>query len=337
MATSKTESGLPGPGKPRGGPQKSENKNRTALVIMAVAIVFLLAGLGYFVIQSNSQQEDIASLEGKQDQLMKEIESLENEIEDKDLELSAGMQENEELKKSLQDLQARIQSYQYRINKALKEQKITEQARAELEQKAKSLDYYNEQYKAKIAELEEKIKNLENANQELERARNEQEQQIEEITRERDLQRNKISAAEQLRASQFDFFGVKSNGKEMDPRRDGTVKASRSDALKVCFTLDENPIAQNGQHELYMVVKSPSGKVYNNMGGGSGYFELDGSEKVYSAKKVVNYANKRQKVCMVYDMGGSGEFDVGRHKVNIYGKTGNKKTYAVGEYMLELR
>ena len=87
----------------------------------------------------------------------------------------------------------------------------------------------------------------------------------------------------------------------------------------MCFTLLENRIAQPGNREVFLVIENPDGTVSANFTDNfSGKFTIDGSEKIYSVRTVVNFNRRSQEVCLNYSPSKENAFQKGVQYVFVY-------------------
>ncbi len=75
-----------------------------------------------------------------------------------------------------------------------------------------------------------------------------------------------------------------------------TDKANRTDKLKICFTIGENPLIEAGTKILYVRITRPDNIVVTK----SKYdvFVYNGQEIPYSVREDLNYAGKAMRVCV---------------------------------------
>lgn len=120
---------------------------------------------------------------------------------------------------------------------------------------------------------------------------------------------------------------LKGNGKEV-----ATTRARKADMMRIAFDLDENRIAPTGEKELFVCINGPDGTPLAVEALGSGRFTLaDGTEKLYTVKKTVNYTTgEKQSVTM--DWKQNSEFKPGEYKVEIY-----HDGYKIGEGSVYLK
>lgn len=127
---------------------------------------------------------------------------------------------------------------------------------------------------------------------------------------------NLIKYASKLSISNFILKGVKirRNGKEVQ-----TDKASRIDKLEVSFDINENLLAETGEKELYLVVYLPDKTLATFSNKASGTFLLNGEQKVYSEKLMINYINGTN--VTVTTQWENDDFQRGNYVLEVYEKT----------------
>jgi hypothetical protein len=93
-----------------------------------------------------------------------------------------------------------------------------------------------------------------------------------------------------------------------------TTRASRTDKIKVCFTVAENAIAQAGDREFYLEILDPKGNV---MGQGSTRSVANGPTITYTKSTSFYYENDNLDVCDYIGATFNG-FASGNYMVNVY-------------------
>jgi len=124
----------------------------------------------------------------------------------------------------------------------------------------------------------------------------------------------KVTIASALKAEKIEVNAVSSKGKERDG---GSYRAKRIDKLKVDFDLAANPIAKNGNRDVYLRILDPEGAVMADMATGSGTFVYGGRETVYTAKQGLNYSNDGSQGSIIYSRGGI-PLKKGEHTIELY-------------------
>lgn len=93
-----------------------------------------------------------------------------------------------------------------------------------------------------------------------------------------------------------------------------TERASRSDKLKVCFTVAKNTLAEAGDKELYVQVIDPK----NNVLGSNDQIEFEDQVLNYSLISRFNYENRNLNICEYINDMDDAKFEKGRYKVNVF-------------------
>jgi len=106
-------------------------------------------------------------------------------------------------------------------------------------------------------------------------------------------------------------FGVieRSSGKLIP-----TERASRTDKLRVCFTVAKNSLVQAGDQELFIQVIDPN----NNVLGANEQVEFESQTLNYSLISKFNYENTNLNVCEFVASKGDNDFSKGRYTVNVF-------------------
>jgi hypothetical protein len=114
-----------------------------------------------------------------------------------------------------------------------------------------------------------------------------------------------------LNLSQFTVDAVKerNTGKLVS-----TSRASRTDKLKVCFTIADNVIADAGDREFLIEVLDPQG---NLLGGANSKSNEEGATVSYSKGTSFYYENQNLDVCDFINKP-AGDFQKGNYMVNVY-------------------
>ena len=101
----------------------------------------------------------------------------------------------------------------------------------------------------------------------------------------------------------------KSSGRQIE-----TEKASRTDKLKVCFTIVENAVAKSGEKTYYIQVIDNK----NNVVGDKRTANFDSNLLTYSFLITVAYDNKSLDVCEFLENQENSDFEKGTYFVNVF-------------------
>lgn len=134
-----------------------------------------------------------------------------------------------------------------------------------------------------------------------------------------------VSNAAVLGAVNMKGFGVieRTSGKLIP-----TERASRTDKIRVCFTVPKNKLVQSGDQELYVQVIDPKS---NTLGLNEQVMFGDKAFN-YSIISKFNYENSSLDVCEFVASKGTAEFQKGRYIVNVFNE---KDLVATSEFTLK--
>ncbi|MGZ0016866.1 chromosome partitioning protein ParA [Yeosuana sp. AK3] len=134
-----------------------------------------------------------------------------------------------------------------------------------------------------------------------------------------------VSNAAVLSAVGLKGFGVieRTSGKLIP-----TERASRTDKIRVCFTVAKNNLVQAGDQELYVQVIDPK----SNTLGANEQVTFGDKTLNYSMISKFNYESASLNVCEFVASKGSSEFEKGRYVVNVYNE---KDLVATSEFILK--
>ncbi|WP_080237639.1 hypothetical protein [Spirosoma rigui] len=123
----------------------------------------------------------------------------------------------------------------------------------------------------------------------------------------------KVTRAAALKAQNVKVFAVNAKGKV---KEDDAYKAKRLDKIKLVYTLLDNPLTREEPKDVYVRVLDPQGAVVSDMANGSGTFNVDGNETIYTTKQTVNYTSNGQNVELLYTRGIP--YKPGKYTVELY-------------------
>jgi hypothetical protein len=107
-----------------------------------------------------------------------------------------------------------------------------------------------------------------------------------------------------------------------------TERASRTDKIRVCFTVAPNKLVQAGDQELYVQVIDPK----NNTLGANEQVTFGEKTLNYSIISKFNYENTSLNVCEFVASKGDNDFEKGRYTVNVFNQ---KDLVSTSEFTLK--
>jgi len=94
-----------------------------------------------------------------------------------------------------------------------------------------------------------------------------------------------------------------------------TDKAKRANAIDVCVTLNENPLALKGKKDIYIQIVSPQGNVISD----KGEVVFGDASLNYSKREIVNYDNENLEICTAIIADKDEQpFQKGHYFINIF-------------------
>jgi hypothetical protein len=210
--------------------------------------------------------------------------------------------ENEEMDSLLQEAYAKIEDQKKKISRLINENQdyqILQQRFAELKettefylQEIARLQEENRVLKGQVTELSVKVDQTETENKDL---------------------KGKVDVASKLKVGGMTIKGlsVTNGGKEKE-----TDKAKKTERLSISYTIDDNPLAQTGQHTIYFRILNPDGFVLADAGQSVKKFKSEkGDDIPYSRSVTVNFDGSKLSKVITWDQEA---FNAGTYKIEVY-------------------
>jgi len=118
---------------------------------------------------------------------------------------------------------------------------------------------------------------------------------------------SKVEIASVLQAKNILALPLNSKGKEKS-------RISKIDKIRVCFTLRENPIAPEGEKEVFLRIIRPDEIVVTSSV--ENLFDFIDKQLVYSANRIVDYMNQDIDMCIFWN--NDGQLIPGNYTVELY-------------------
>lgn len=287
-----------------GSEKPKSNKNG---IIYGILIAALVGTWGYMYYDKSQSSKEIAVKDNQLDTLTNSRNELQSEYDAARARLDELISQNSRMDSLVKTKDKEIADMKNRISSILTNKNATAAELAEARRLIEQLKTSTENYVATIERLEgEKIV----LTGERDYARKERDS----VSTVKDSLGKRVEVGSVLHASNIKLapINVKKNGKE-----EVTSKAKRADMMRVSFDVD-NRIATTGEKEIFVAITAPDGSPLAVEALGSGRFTLqDGTEKLYTVKKVVAYTTgASQPVSM--DWKQNSDFKPGDYTVEIY-------------------
>jgi hypothetical protein len=281
--------------------QKSSGK-KAIIVILGLLLVASVAGnvFQFFNTKEIIHEREVTKL--VVDSLTIRKERLEAEFNASIAQLDQYKGENAEMDSLLKEAYAKIEQQRSKISYLIgqnQDYQILQQRMVEMretvavyEKEIQRLKAENDQLRTENTDLLVKVDQTSNENKDL---------------------KGKVDVASKLKVNNMSLKGLSvTNGGKEKP----TDKASKTERISINYTLDENPLAETGQHTLYFRIVNPEGFVLADAGQSVKKFKSEkGDEIAYSRSVTVNYDGTKLTKSITWDQDA---FNSGTYKVEVY-------------------
>lgn len=285
--------------------QQVQNSNpkkpNTFIIIAGVLMVLIIAFLIYDRITHRQKtQEVIAQL----DESSAQKDSVEQALNNLLVEYDA-------LKTNNDTLNARLEEEQERVKEVMEEIKNVKASEAykikQYKQELETLRKIMRSYVVQIDSLNQSNEKLRAENQEVKEKYQQVRNESEQLADQNEELNTKVEQASTLSARGISGVVLSDHGR-------GTSKASKAFKFKICFTINENPIAEAGLKVAYIRVADPQGRILTESA--SNLFEYDGKTLAYSAKRTIEYANEDLNTCVYWT--NTGDLVEGKYTIDLF-------------------
>jgi len=288
--------------------KQNEKDNRSKIYLLTLIGILFLFNIGLLYNHFTSKKENkivVEKLTDEKSDLQKELQA---EIEKFDI-LN---EENEGLKGKLATQDAALNEKINQIKVLLKKGNLSDAdvKRAKSEIAQLKLDIEN--YKLKIAELSQKVENLTQENTGLNEELSTEKVKVSDQKKVIESKDRTISIARKLNAGSISAFAVRE--RKLSGKKEVTTdKASRTEEIKIKFTLDKNEVSESGDKEIFVKLIGPDGAPITSKVQTT---KVDGTETLYTEKKTIDYQNDR--IDAIVYCKKQGDFTKGTYTVEIF-------------------
>jgi chromosome segregation ATPase len=299
---------------------EKDKKSKRYLLILIGILAALNIGIGYNLWNKNKKQEvQITELTADKVQLEKDLQEEIAKFE----QLSS---ENQDLKGQLQEQNAALNEKINQIKVLLKKGKLSEsdykKAKAEIAELRSQID----NYKAEIDELKRQVQQLTDENSGLNQELGSEKAKSAEQAKTIESKNRTISLAKRLNAGSISAIGVRER-KVFGKKEVETNKAGRTEEVRVKFVLNKNEISDAGEKEIYVKIIGPDGAPIANKVQTT---KVDGTETLYTEKKIVDYQNEKLEATVYCKK--QGDYPKGTYTIEIF-----TEGYKIGTTQLILK
>ncbi len=181
---------------------------------------------------------------------------------------------------------------------------------AKLKEENQVLLSQNTELGTQVQSLNSTNTELQNQKAGLESEKNSLNEKVTAVSSENKNLSEKVALAAALKAVNVKVYGITSGGKEKDRAK---YRSGRVDKIKIAFNLPTNSLTQQEAKDIYVRVLGPDGAIISDEATGSGIFNYNGQQTVFTTKQSVVYQNNNQLAEIVYARGqkyGSGKYNI---------------------------
>lgn len=293
--------------------ENNNQKDKTKKRLIYLVILLLLSNFLLLFLYINKSTTEI-----KIEQQLVSTNDLKVELEKKVKEYSSKIKEYagqiNEKDSTLIAYKTELENKVNEIQNMIKEVRISQDKYELAKEEIDGLKYYIEKYQKQIDELKKQNLLLTNENTNLKQDITKNRKVMDNLQDENVKLSNKVSLGSKLESASISITGIqiKESGKQKE-----TSKGSRMDGMRINFSILSNVMADKGYYEFYIKILNPKGETLYIEGTGSGRFQLEGSDALYTIKERLEFTNDDTKVYTIYWSKGS-PFEKGTYKIEIF-------------------
>ena len=299
--------------------QMPPQKNKKNLIIWIVLFVIALIAaivVGYLYMNTSDEVKELKEEKQQQkvfferelDSLMTEHNSVKSEYNTLTDSLDVKDSIIEENAKEIKDLLETKWEY-YKVQKKLSQLRKVAQG-----------------YLVQIDSLYRVNKELALENKEIKNKYRQEQELNQRLGMEKENLNKKVERASVLKVFDIDAVGIRNTWFDNEKETD---KARRTDKVKICFTVEENELAESGEKVLYFRIADPAGKVITPADSEAYAFDLEDETLQFTLKEIINYQGESFRKCIYWQNPNPDEkLEEGQYTIDIYSKEGKlSQTY----------
>jgi len=284
--------------------------NNTLKIVLGLSIALNVALLLWAITlnsQNNEKAQQIVILSAAVDSSSKEVDTKAGELEQVKSDLERIKAESESLGLKNDSMDAQIKKLNKYIGKLKKNEKISKEERAQMEQLVKQL-------REQIIQKDEEIAQLRQQNDSLSTNLNTVTGEKQRLGDSLSNTSKELKMASVLKAENITVIGVKENGKEIVEKE---YKHNKLDRIKITFILADNKAAKKNDKTFFVSLVTPSGNVFSDPNNGGGTTTLaDGTNVTYTLTQTISFDNTNQLVSVTMLKGFN--YTPGTYNINVY-------------------
>jgi len=299
--------------------ENRKNKKPVLLIVLSIVLLVALIVVGYLYFTTKSQVE---GLMGEKEQIKIELQS----------ELDLLMDQHNQVKTEYGQLSDSLTAKDSVILANAKEIKQLLNYKWDyykIKKKMARLQIAAQGYVRQMDSMFTVNQELKEENQRIRENYRSEKIKVTELVEEKEELKEIVGQAAVLRAYNIVATGVR----QRNAHQKETNKASRTDRVRVCFTLSENSLIEPGMKNVYLRIARPDNVILVIDKSDKYAFDFGETKLQYSIKKEIDYKGEAMDLCLYWDKWDSeGKAMVGRYNVSLYAD-GNQ----IGESFFELK
>ncbi len=254
-------------------------KDSTKIYFFVVAIAALLATNVYFYVKYKSTDDKVY-------ELTEEKVSMEAEIDRIEAELDRLSDSNIELNAALKRAQDSVRSTIATLRAELAKSNLTREQLGKAQQEINQLKQQVSSYGQEVEVLRNRNAQLISERDELKEEVSTSSDRVAELEAQHTDLVDMVKLASAIKVSSISINGIRQRSND---RENVETRARRVDKLRIDFTLADNPLAEIGEHQVYMRVIDPNGNLRTTED--YGLFEVDGKQMQYTYQTSIGFEN----------------------------------------------
>jgi hypothetical protein len=277
---------------------KNEEKDKRSRLYLFIIIVALFVVNGILIYNLINNEKKIVEVEEKNENLTSEVNRLDAELDEMVLQLDEYRGKNMQLDSIIAARDKVISNKISQIRGMLKDKNVTKEQINQAEMEIRALNGRISRYRAQVDSLSKQNKYLVDEVYLRDQEINRQIEEKEKLNTDLDAAKAKIRIGSILKIKSIRAEGVRFKGSKTEKV---VTKLSKTDKVRIWFTLDNNEIAEPGNRLCYLKIITPSKSTLHNEERGSGKFTYQGEESLYTAKQAFTFRNQNEEITFYWD------------------------------------
>lgn len=288
---------------------EKDKKSKKNLILLIAFLLLVNLGIVYKLYNTNKAKKELIA---KNEQLTTSNTSLSNEVASLEQEMNSLKSDNENLKGQLSEKESALNQKLVQIKQLLSKGKLTESEVTKARQEIAALKQEIEEYKLQIQQLKEQVIGLENDKVALNDNLSAEQAKTSQLSQTVENQSKVISKAQKLVIGSITAVAVRER-KLFGKKEVETSKASKTEEIKVSFTINRNDVANSGDKDIFVKIIGPDGspiatKVQTT--------KVDGTETLYTEMKTIDYQNEKLDATVYCKK--QGDYTKGQYTVEVF-------------------